>query len=410
MSTYVLVHGAWYGSWCWKRVRKALQAAGHEVFTPTLTGVGERSHLNSDRVSLQTHIDDVAHLIQWEGLKDVILCGHSYGGCVISGVADRLPDRIRSLVFLDAFVLRDGECLFDLVPTEQATAMREQAKASGDGWKVSPIPAEVFNVNSLDCDWVNSLCTPHPLACFEERIKLTGGLERIKDISHIIATGFREGSPFPESHRRAKEMGWKTHSMACGHDVMLDLPEELTKFLVELAPSTTIRRREMMSTTSLKELLPREMTTLRLEPLFIFQIEVKPPSIIGATPGYDRRIGEITGGRFESERLRGKILSGGSDWQSLRADGTTTLNVRLVMQTDDGDLIGMTYLGMRHGPTEVMERIARGENVSPSEYYMRATPYYETASQKYGWLNRIVSVAYGHRMAGGAIYQVFEVL
>ncbi len=165
-----------------------------------------------------------------------------------------------------------------------------------------------------------------------------------------------------------------------------------------------------MNSDSLAALLPSEMTTMRFSPLFIFQIEVKPPSIIGATPGYDRRIGEIAGGRFEGERLRGRILSGGSDWQSLRADGTTTLNVRLVMQTDDGELVGMTYLGMRHGPKEVMERIARGENVSPSEYYMRATPYYETASQKYGWLNRIVSVAYGHRMAGGAIYQVFEIL
>jgi len=165
-----------------------------------------------------------------------------------------------------------------------------------------------------------------------------------------------------------------------------------------------------METNSLATLLPREMTSLGLNPIFIFQIDVKPPSIIGATPGFDRRIGEITGGRFEGERLHGKILSGGSDWQSLRADGTTTLNVRLVMQADDGALIGMTYLGMRHGPKEVLDRITRGESVSPTEYYMRATPYYETASEKYGWLNRIVSVAFGHRMAGGAIYQVFEVL
>jgi len=165
-----------------------------------------------------------------------------------------------------------------------------------------------------------------------------------------------------------------------------------------------------MDPNSLAALLPSEMKTLRTELLFIFQIDVKPPSIIGATPGHDRRVGEIAGGRFEGPRLRGRILSGGSDWQSLRADGTTTLNVRLVMETDDGELIGMTYLGMRHGPKEVMERIARGESVRPSEYYMRATPYYETASVKYGWLNRIVSVAYGHRMAGGAIYQVFEIL
>ena len=165
-----------------------------------------------------------------------------------------------------------------------------------------------------------------------------------------------------------------------------------------------------MNTDPLTALLLREMTEMRSRPLFVFDIEVKPPKVIGATPGYDRRIGEIIGGRFEGERLRGKILSGGSDWQSLRSDGAITINVRLVMETDDGALIGMTYLGMRHGPKEVMDRLARGEKVSPSEYYLRVTPYFETAADKYGWLNRVVSVACGHRMAGGAIYQVFEIL
>ncbi len=118
MATYVLVHGAWHGSWCWKRVRKALQAAGHDVFTPTLTGVGERSHLNSPGVNLSTHIADVANLIRWEELSDVILCGHSYGGCVISGAADSVSDRIRAVVYLDAFVLEDREALIDLLPPE----------------------------------------------------------------------------------------------------------------------------------------------------------------------------------------------------------------------------------------------------------------------------------------------------
>ena len=165
-----------------------------------------------------------------------------------------------------------------------------------------------------------------------------------------------------------------------------------------------------MNTDSLTEITPPELKTLHSRPMFIFQIEVKAPSIVGATPGYDRRIGEIAGGRFEGEQLRGRILSGGSDWQSLRADGATTLNVRLVMETDDGALIAMTYSGVRHGPKEVLDRIARGEKVNPSEYYMRATPYYETSSEKYGWLNRVVSVAIGHRMAGGAVYQVFEIL
>jgi len=165
-----------------------------------------------------------------------------------------------------------------------------------------------------------------------------------------------------------------------------------------------------MNTDSLAALLPRELTQLRHQPLFAFTLDINPPRVIGATPGHDRRIGEITGGRFEGEKLRGRILSGGNDWQSLRADGATSINVRLVMETDDGALIGMTYTGVRHGPKEVLARIARGENVNPSEYYARVTIYYETASEKYGWLNRIVSVASGHRVAGGAIYQVFEIL
>ena len=107
MSVYILVHGAWGGSWCWKSIRRALQAQGHEVFTPSLSGVGERSHLLSRQLDLDTHIADVMNLIRWEELSDVVLCGHSYGGCVVTGVADRMPDRIRALVYVDAFVRED---------------------------------------------------------------------------------------------------------------------------------------------------------------------------------------------------------------------------------------------------------------------------------------------------------------
>src|SRR5712672_1898240 len=113
MTDYVLIHGAWHGSWCWARVRRLLAAGAHRVFTPTLTGVGERSHLLSRHVNLDTHIGDVVNLIRWEELSDVVLCGHSYGGCVVSGVADRVPNRIGALVYLDAFLLEDGECLHD---------------------------------------------------------------------------------------------------------------------------------------------------------------------------------------------------------------------------------------------------------------------------------------------------------
>lgn len=237
MATFVLVHGAWHGSWCWKRVRKNLQSAGHDVFTPTLTGVGERCHLASPNVNLSTHVADIVNLIQWEELSKIILCGHSYGGFVISGVADRVPDRIRALVYLDAFVPEDGDCLFDLVSSEMAAEMRRQAATSGDGWKVDPIPGEVFQVNIADRAWMNVQCTPHPIASFEERIPLTGAVQRIQNTTHILATGFREGSPFPAAQVRAKRRGWKVSAMSCGHDVMLDLPEELTASLLDCASS-----------------------------------------------------------------------------------------------------------------------------------------------------------------------------
>src|SRR5271157_4298241 len=139
MAAFVLVHGAWHGSWCWKRVRRLLQAKGHDVFTPTLTGVADRSHLMSREVNLETHILDVVNLIRWEELSDIVLCGHSYGGAVVTGAADRVPDRIRSLVYLDAFVPENGENVVQHAPFEGDQVV--------DGWKVLPILAETFGVN-----------------------------------------------------------------------------------------------------------------------------------------------------------------------------------------------------------------------------------------------------------------------
>jgi pimeloyl-ACP methyl ester carboxylesterase len=235
MSTYVLVHGAWHGSWCWKRVRKALQAQGHEVFTPTLTGVGERSHLLSPQVNLETHIHDVVNLMRWEELSNVVLCGHSYGGAVISGVVDRVPDRIGALVYLDAFVLEDGRSLHDDLPSDQRKAQLEGVRLHGEGWKVPPIPAAVFNVNAKDAAWMDHQCTMQPLATFEQPLRLSGGIDAVKNVTFVLATGYN-GSPFMPSYERAKAKGWKTLSVACGHDVMLDMPEELTTILLNAAP------------------------------------------------------------------------------------------------------------------------------------------------------------------------------
>jgi pimeloyl-ACP methyl ester carboxylesterase len=236
-TTYVLVHGAWHGSWCWKRVRAALQSAGHNVFTPTLTGLAERSHLNSAAIDLSIHIADIVNLIRWEELSDVVLCGHSYAGCVITGVADQIPDRIRALVFLDAFLLENGESLMDIVPSEVAQTVREQARATGEGWRMNPIPAQFLGVRDPhDVAWVDAQCTPQAMATFEERIKLTGNLEHIQDIAYMFPT---ERHPnLLVSHERAKAKGWKICTIRnSAHDFMIDYPQKLAEFLLGYAPT-----------------------------------------------------------------------------------------------------------------------------------------------------------------------------
>ena len=237
MATFVLVHGAWHGSWCWARARRALLDRGHDVFTPTLTGIGERSHLLSRDIDLQVHVDDIANLVRWEELDQVILCGHSYGGAVISGVADLLPDRIAALVYLDAFLLEEGESLHDLLPAEHRELQLSLAEQFGDGWRVPPIPAEIFNVNARDRDWVDRQCTPQPLATFQQKLRLSRGPSAIARNHYIFASGW-EGTPFAASYRRARARGWTTAEISCGHDVMLDEPEALVSELLGLADAS----------------------------------------------------------------------------------------------------------------------------------------------------------------------------
>ena len=163
-------------------------------------------------------------------------------------------------------------------------------------------------------------------------------------------------------------------------------------------------------TGSLTQDLPETLKNLRSRPLFIMRLDVRPLQIVGATPGGFRRVGVVPGGIFEGERLSGVVLEGASDWQTVRNDGVTTLNVRLVLKTNDDALIGMTYRGFRHGPAEVIARLEKGEVVDPAGYYFRINSFFETAAAKYDWLNRIVAVGIGHRRADGPIYSIFEVL
>jgi hypothetical protein len=149
---------------------------------------------------------------------------------------------------------------------------------------------------------------------------------------------------------------------------------------------------------------------LRTRPLMTLRLRVAPPQLVGLTPTGDRRIVPVLDGRFEGERLRGTVEPGGSDWVLVRPDGALQLDVRLALRTDDDHLIAMTYRGIRHGPAAVIERVSRGEPVDPASYYFRMVPFFETASEKYGWLTRIVAVAIGERVAEGPIYHLFEVV
>jgi hypothetical protein len=152
------------------------------------------------------------------------------------------------------------------------------------------------------------------------------------------------------------------------------------------------------------------MKNVRTKPMFAMRLDVRPLLIVGATPGAYRRVGVVTGGLFEGERLSGAVLDGASDWQTVRNDGSTTLNVRLVLKTEDGALIGMTYQGLRHGPADIIARIEKGEVVDPASYYFRINPLFETEAAKYDWINRVIAVGIGHRFADGPVYNVFEVL
>ena len=162
--------------------------------------------------------------------------------------------------------------------------------------------------------------------------------------------------------------------------------------------------------TPLKDRATGVLAEVRTRPLFTAQLEVRPIVVVGETPTTFRRVGLVYGGHFEGERLSGEVLDGGSDWQSVRSDGSTILDVRLNLKTDDGALICMTYKGLRLGPPDVIARIEKGEVVDPASYYFRINPMFETASEKYAWLNGILAIGLGHRFEDGPVYNVFELL
>jgi pimeloyl-ACP methyl ester carboxylesterase len=231
--TFVLVHGSWHGGWCWRRVADRLERSGHKVYTPTLTGLGERSHLLAASVDLNTHITDVVNVIKFEDLKNIVLVGHSYAGCVISGVAEQMLPAIASIVFVDAFLPEDGQRMLDLTPANLRDAALE---AQSKGEIARPIvPAAAFKVNEQDQAWVNSKLTAQPLGPTFTRNRFTGAREKVAKKTYIRASGY----PMPSFDKWLAQCKadptWRTHSIDSGHDIMVDKPDELTESLVAAA-------------------------------------------------------------------------------------------------------------------------------------------------------------------------------
>jgi pimeloyl-ACP methyl ester carboxylesterase len=233
MATFVLVHGGWAGSVVWRQLAPRLRKAGHEVYAPTLTGIGARKHLLSREIDLDTHIQDVIGVIDDADLSDIVLVGNSYGGMVISGVADRVPEKVSSLVYLDAFVPENGQSLqslLSLLPPGPASAT-----VPGEDWLVSPPTSAAFGLKRPEVIalWEGK-SAPHPLATLTQPLQLTGGIGRVRQKMYILGT---EPARFTRFYDKVKNNpGWTVHTLPCTTFMQLEMPDELTAILLKAIP------------------------------------------------------------------------------------------------------------------------------------------------------------------------------
>ncbi len=220
MANIVMVAGGWHGGWALAPMARELRSLGHDVFTPTLTGLGERRHLLNAGVNLETHIEDIANVLRFEDLTDVILCGHSYAGMVITGVADRLPERIATLVYVDAFVPQDGDSWWALANDHYRKIAL--ANSSMDGFGVTA-PAHL-----------NPRCVAHPMASFLQAIRLSGRWTTVREKVFIYATGW-ENTPFTALYRRLRDNpAWVVKEVPSAHDVIVKAPREFIGIIAGL--------------------------------------------------------------------------------------------------------------------------------------------------------------------------------
>lgn len=231
-KTYVLVHGAYGGGWIWRDVAEGLRARGHRVYAPTQTGLGERAHLLSRQVTVDTHIDDVAGVIEAEELRDVILVGHSYGGMAVTGVADRMTDRVRHVVYLDALVPENGDTAFTILPAGMADARRKVAREQGGGVAL-PVPGpEAFPIPAGPAkDWFMRRLRPHPIGTYESPVRLSKPAGAGLPVTYVAYTNPPLASIEPSRQRAKAKAGWTYRELPVPHDVEIPNPEIVVDLL-----------------------------------------------------------------------------------------------------------------------------------------------------------------------------------
>lgn len=231
MGTFVLVHGAWHGGWCWGRLAPLLCAAGHKVYAPTLSGVGDRVHLATPEIGLSVHIADIANLLAYDDLEDVVLVGHSYGGMVISGVAAELTERVRHLVFVDALVPDAGESCFDLMPGARECFVAA-ARGAGSDWAVPSPPPQNFGIDQpTEVSWAQERLTAMPLRAFDE--PLPAGPPDTLPGTYIRCDQFIGFDPQMEP---AVRRGYDVEHLDAAHDLQITDAPALKELLAGLAP------------------------------------------------------------------------------------------------------------------------------------------------------------------------------
>ncbi len=231
-KTFLLCHGAWGGGFAWRKMHVLMQAAGHRLLTPSYTGLGERSHLANPSIDLDTHIQDILNVIQYEDLRDIVLVGHSYGGMVATGVADRARDRIAQAIYIDAFVPGDGQSLFDL--NEPGRISSQDAAKKGDGWRIPPM-APPPDTAPADVEWLSPRRGPMPIKCFEQKLKFQGGALTLPR-SYIYATPHRAGRYVWAMSRMTKsDPAWRYFEIDASHSPNVTAPEALMALLQKIA-------------------------------------------------------------------------------------------------------------------------------------------------------------------------------